>query len=124
MNKILLIIHREYTTRVRKRAFIIMTLLVPTLFGGMFATIAYLAKNNNEKVHTINVVDQTNRFKGKFRDSKVLKFQYAQKSIDIVKASLGDDDLALLIPASKKDSITLFSKKKNTLGLSDDIQQK
>lgn len=123
MNKILLIIHREYITRVRKRAFIVMTLFVPTLLTGMYATISYLAKNNSETVHTINVVDQTNRFKGKFTDSKVLKFKYQQKPIDSVKASLGDDDLALLIPASKKDSTTLFSKKKNTLGLSDDIQQ-
>jgi len=124
MNKILLIIQREYITRVRKRAFIVMTLLVPTLIGGMYATIAYLAKNNNEKVHTINVVDQTNRFKGQFRDSKVLKFQYPQKSIDEVKKSLTDDDLALYISTGKKDSVTLFSKKKNTLNVSDDIQQK
>lgn len=124
MNKILLIIQREYITRVRKRAFIVMTLLVPTLIGGMYATIAYLAKNNNEKVHTIEVVDQTNRFKGQFRDSKVLKFQYPQKSIDEVKKSLTDDDLALYIPTSKKDSVTLYSKKKNTLNVSDDIQQR
>lgn len=101
-----------------------MTLLVPTLIGGMYATIAYLAKNNNEKVHTIEVVDQTNRFKGQFRDSKVLKFQYPQKSIDEVKKSLTDDDLALYISTGKKDSVTLFSKKKNTLNVSDDIQQK
>src|ERR1700744_3482233 len=124
MDKILLIIQREYLTRVRKKAFIIMTLLVPTLFGGMFATVAYLAKNNDEKVHTIKVVDQTSRFKNKFRDNKVLKFQYPEKPIDSVKASLSDDDLALLIPSNKKDSVTLFSKKKNNLGLSDDIQQK
>ena len=124
MNKILLIIQREYLTRVRKKAFIVMTLLVPSLFGGMFATIAYLAKNNNEKIYVINVVDQTNHFKGKFQDTKVLKFQYSEKPISVVKASLNDDDLALLIPSNTKDSVTLFSKKKNTLGVSDDIQQK
>ncbi len=34
MNKILLIIQREYVTRVRKKSFIIMTLVVPALFAG------------------------------------------------------------------------------------------
>lgn len=124
MNKVLLIIQREYVTRVRKRAFIIMTLLVPSLIAGMFGTIAYLAKNNNEKIHTVNVIDQSGgRFKGKFKDTKVLKFKYPDKQLSQVKASLPDDDLALSIPASKKDSVILFSKKKNTLGVSDDIQQ-
>ena len=40
MNKILLIIQREYVTRVRKKSFIVMTLLVPALFAAMFAVIA------------------------------------------------------------------------------------
>ena len=36
MHKILLIIKREYLSRVRKRSFIVMTILGPLLFAGIF----------------------------------------------------------------------------------------
>ena len=40
MSKIGLIIKREYTTRIRKKSFIIMTILGPLLFAGLlFGTI-------------------------------------------------------------------------------------
>ncbi|HWD89366.1 MAG TPA: ABC transporter permease [Mucilaginibacter sp.] len=123
MNKVLLIIQREYVTRVRKRAFIIMTLFVPALLAGMYATITYLARNKEQIVHTVNVIDDSHQFAGKFVSSKFLKFQYPNKSLDAVKAGLSDDDMALKIPAGKKDSAVLYAKKKNTLALSDDIQQ-
>lgn len=122
MNKVFLIIQREYVTRVRKKAFIVMTLFVPALLAGMFATITYLAKNKEQTVHTVNVIDDSHQFAGKFVSSKFLKFQYPAKPLDSVKASLNDDDMALKIPAGKRDSAVLFAKKKNTLALSDDIQ--
>ncbi|HEX3386117.1 MAG TPA: ABC transporter permease [Mucilaginibacter sp.] len=123
MNKVLLIIQREYVTRVRKRAFIVMTLFVPALLAGMYATITYLARNKEQTVHTVNVIDDSHQFAGKFVSSKFLKFQYPNKSLDAVKAGLSDDDMALKIPAGKKDSAVLYAKKKNTLALSDNIQQ-
>jgi ABC-2 type transport system permease protein len=122
MNKVFLIIQREYVTRVRKKAFIVMTLFVPALLAGMFATITYLAKNKEQTVHTVQVIDDSHQFAGKFVSSKFLKFQYPAKPLDSVKASLNDDDMALKIPAGKRDSAVLFAKKKNTLALSDDIQ--
>ncbi|MBS1529527.1 MAG: ABC transporter permease [Bacteroidetes bacterium] len=123
MNKILLIIQREYVTRVRKRSFIIMTMLVPALIAGMFGTIAYLANNKDKTVHIVNVYDKSNAFKDKFTSTKTLKFQYPAESLDAVKAALADEDMVLVIPKNKKDSAELFSKKKNTLALSDDIRQ-
>jgi ABC-2 type transport system permease protein len=123
MNKVLLIIQREYITRVRKRSFIIMTLLVPVLIASLFAIIAYLAKNKDQVVHTVSVVDNSNKFRGKFIDTKSLKFQYPNKPINSVKASLNDNDLALAIDVNKKDGAELFAKKKNILSLSDEVQQ-
>ncbi|MFB9841593.1 ABC transporter permease [Mucilaginibacter ginsenosidivorans] len=123
MNKIFLIIQREYTTRVRKRAFIVMTLLVPSLFGGMFATISYLANNKNQTIHIVNVIDNSHQFQDKFTSTKTLKFQNTNKPLDSVKASLNDDDIVLMIPEGKNDTAELFARKKNTLALSDEIQQ-
>ena len=42
MNKILLIIKREYLTRVRKKTFIISTILFPLLYLGLIFGTSYL----------------------------------------------------------------------------------
>jgi ABC-2 type transport system permease protein len=49
MNKIGLIISREYTTRVRKKTFILMSFLGPLLIVGFILLTAYLSKANKEK---------------------------------------------------------------------------
>lgn len=56
MNKIGLIISREYTTRVRKKTFILMSFLGPLLIVGFILLTAYLSKGNKEK-YEILVVD-------------------------------------------------------------------
>ncbi len=62
MNKVLLIIQREYFTRIRKKSFVIMTLLVPALFALMYAIIAYVAddKNDAKRPHMGHVIDRAN----------------------------------------------------------------
>lgn len=124
MNKILLIIQREYITRVRKRSFIIMTLLVPTLFASLYAVIAYVAKDKDQTFHMVNVIDNTGDFINKFQDGKYIKFRYSNRPLDVEKKDLkNDNDLVLNISNNKKDSVELFARKKTTLTLSDDIQR-
>lgn len=124
MNKILLIIQREYITRVRKKAFVIMTLLVPALFAAMYAVIALVAGNKDETIHVVNVIDTNQVFKGKLQDQKFIKFQYPAQSLQAAKTSLkSDNDLVLYIPAKASDTVKLFSKKKTTLSLADNIQR-
>jgi ABC-2 type transport system permease protein len=126
MEKVLLIIQREYLTRVKKRAFIVMTLLVPGLIAAMFAIISYMAKQQEQTVHKIYVLDENGAFKGKFKDSKSKKYVTTSLSLAIAKDTVQkhEDDLLLFIPApsDKKDSVTVYAKKKNTLSLADDIQ--
>lgn len=44
MNKILLIIQREYLSRVKKKSFLLTTFLVPLFFIGMYVGIFFLTK--------------------------------------------------------------------------------
>ena len=123
MNKILLIIQREYVTRVRKKSFIIMTLLVPALFAAMFAVIAYVATNKDQTMHVVSVIDNNGSFKERFHDDKYIKYTYPDKALAAVKADLkSDDDLVLNIPANIKDTAVVYAKKKTTLALADNIQ--
>jgi ABC-2 type transport system permease protein len=125
MNKIFLIIQREYITRVRKKAFIVMTLLVPALFAGMFAVIALVANEKDQTMHVVYVVDNNGSFKNKFKDEAFVTFIYPGGSVDAAKKNLkSDDDLVLNIPANTKDTVQLFAKKKTTLSLADNLQEK
>ena len=103
MNKVSLIIKREYVTRVRKKSFIIMTILGPLLFAGIFASVFLLNKVDSEK-HTIVVVDKSNLFKGKFKNDSRLTFLYQDENVDSLRARSADRGYfgVLFIPASEK----------------------
>src|SRR6185295_1224120 len=85
MSKIPLIIKREYVTRVRKKSFIIMTILGPLLIGGIFASVFLLNKADTEK-HTIIVVDDSHLFAGKFKDNERLTFLYMNDRLDSLRS--------------------------------------
>jgi ABC-2 type transport system permease protein len=53
MNKTLLIIQREYMSKVKKKSFLIMTILGPIIFGGLIVGIALLAANDTTHQHVL-----------------------------------------------------------------------
>lgn len=116
MGNIWLVLQREYFTRVRKKSFIIMTLLGPLLFAAVWVVPIVLALKSSS-VKKIVVVDESRRFIDKFKDSKDLKFNYPENlSADAAKALLnsdGSDIYAVLhipdINIDKPDGIKLFA---------------
>ena len=48
MNHLPLIIKREYLTKVKNKAFLIMTILSPLIFIALIAVVAYLSQLNND----------------------------------------------------------------------------
>lgn len=62
MNKIVLIIKREFLTRVRKRTFIIGTILFPLLYLGLIFGTGYIADKTREDLK-IAMIDQSGLFK-------------------------------------------------------------
>ncbi len=59
MNHLPLIIKREYLTKVRNKAFIIMTFVSPLVMVALVALVAYLSQLNNDTERTISVLDET-----------------------------------------------------------------
>ncbi len=76
MSKISLIIEREYLSRVRKKSFIIMSILGPILFAAMMVVPAWLASMEDDEVKTIAVIDHTNLYAGQIEDTELLKFEF------------------------------------------------
>lgn len=79
MNKALLILKREYLTRVRKKSFIIMTLLVPFIFAAMTILPAWLAMQDDHEERTIAVYDATGIFLGRLESTEFTKFHFIPK---------------------------------------------
>ncbi|MBL7923913.1 MAG: ABC transporter permease [Bacteroidia bacterium] len=58
MNKISLILQREYLTRVKKKSFIVMTILGPVLMAAIAVAPILIAKYSGDEVKSILVIDQ------------------------------------------------------------------
>ncbi len=71
MNKILLIIKREYTTRIRNKTFILSTLLTPVFFIGIMGASIYFSSNNSEELR-IAVYDESGLFAQHLKTIRIL----------------------------------------------------
>ena len=74
MNHLPLIIKREYITKVRNKAFIIMTFLSPLIMIGLFSLVAYLSQLNNTKQKNISVLDESGQIESIFTDKEIVKY--------------------------------------------------
>ena len=83
MNKILLIIEREFMTRVKKKSFIVMTLLTPILFAALMVGPSLLASMENTDLTKIAVIDDSKQFEGKIPGTDYIKLEFlSNQSID------------------------------------------
>jgi ABC-2 type transport system permease protein len=107
MNKIWLIIQREYLTRVRKKSFIIMTILGPLLMAGVMILPVYLAQKSDRVYHLL-VVDETGLFVDKINENRSLQFTFTPLDINTARkeAQKGRLDGVLYI---MQESITKVS---------------
>lgn len=123
MGKISLILQREYTTRVRKKSFIVMTLLGPVLFAAMFVLPIWFMNMEDTEVKTIAVVDSTGFLYKTIPDTKNLKFQYAGgDNLQTLKSSF--DELGfyaiLYIPSIvtySPESVQMYSNKQPSMSV-------
>jgi len=75
MNNIFLITKREFLTQVKKKSFIILTILAPVLLVAFGAVIGLMFKAN-ESHSVIEVVDKSGLFKNQLKSSEQLKYVF------------------------------------------------
>lgn len=119
MNKISLIIQREYLSRVKKKSFLVLTFLVPVLFISMIALIVYIKTSQNEfaDLKKVVVIDESGRFINKMKNSSNMSFAYINQPLEIAKKSFIKDgyDYLLYIPVSLTGVQLLGEKKAGPL---------
>ncbi len=126
MNKINLIIQREYTTRVKKKSFIIMTILTPMLMAGLIFGSGYLATKEDNQTKVIAVIDKTNITEGAISQTDYIKFKYLTGTeIEAAKKDfLKSGYYAILyIPENVLISniVQLYSNQQTTVGVNEHI---
>ncbi len=104
MNKIGLIIKREYVTRVRKRSFLILTFLAPIFMAAIYIIPIMLALHSSNEHLRVAVVDESHWFEERFHDTKEHTFVLMpSQPIDSVKELVksGVFDMALYVPPTQ-----------------------
>ncbi len=104
MNKIGLIIKREYLTRVRKRSFLILTFLGPILMAAIYIIPIMLALNSSTDHLRVAVVDESRWFESSFTNNENHTFVPMHgQPIDSVKELVksGVFDMALYVPPTQ-----------------------
>ena len=110
MNKILLIIKREYLSRVRKKSFIIMTILGPVLMAGLILAPILLMDSSDEEKKEIWVCDENNLFESQFKDVDGTDYKFFKNDLFQVKDRfIKSDGYALVyIPKFENQNIDLL----------------
>lgn len=80
MNKTLIIIGREFSTRVRKKSFLILTLIVPILLAGFYAFLMWMLLKDDTQERKIAVVNQS-ALEEPFQQINNTTFEYTDSHI-------------------------------------------
>jgi len=117
MNKIFIIIQREYLTRVKKKSFIIMTILGPVLMAALFIVAIWMSVAIEEK-QKILIVDEVQLFHD-LPSSTNVQFEYSTQHIDTIKKQFHNTDFTgiLYLPFNVLNSNTVMLFFKNQPGV-------
>ncbi len=123
MNKIVLITKREYLTRVRKKSFIIMTILGPLLMGALIIVPTLLALNSGKiDRKLIAVVDNSGMFENVIKETPNIKINFIKnRDIEKIREDTKNEVYyaLLIIPENPEtEEITIFSYKQVNIEIS------
>lgn len=111
------VIGREYSTRVKKKSFIVTTFLVPVLFAGIFVAVFLIMRNTEERARKVAVVDQSGIVMPYLESNdRTVYVDFSGNDPDSLKnqlESFGMDVMALISPldtAARTVSVQTYSK--------------
>lgn len=127
MNKVFLIIQREFLNRVQKKSFLIATIIIPMIFPAIMAVLGYLAiqQKKNAQKEVIYYIDETGFFTA---DTTEFKFKSFSGSLEDGKQALekGESYGLLFIPKfdlGDPKGIALYTKAKATPSVIGDLER-
>jgi ABC-2 type transport system permease protein len=125
MNKIGLIIRREYFTRIRNKTFLLSTFLLPVMIVLLIAGTVYLGIKGKTN-HRVAVSDENGYFRDYLKSDSSLFFDFSP-AIDTLNYAEKNCSAVLIIPVLKEGEKTIYRLKyKKQLGLAniDDLEKR
>lgn len=127
MGKIGLIIEREYLSRVKKKSFVILTLLGPLLIAGIISLVLWLGLEDNQ-IQNILVVDQKKPVFANLESDARVQFTYGDMNLEDAKKSFFESgfDGILFIPSNieRSNLAQLYFKKQPSVVAQRNIENK
>ena len=112
MNKIILIIKREYLSRVRKKSFIVMTILGPVLMASLMLT-PLLMDSSDSELRTIWLCDESGLFEAEFNNTEAIRTKVFTESVEQVKLLFNQSDAFTLVHIPDTSSISISDLENN-----------
>ena len=125
MNKIFLIIQREYLSRVMNKRFLLTTILMPILMVGFFAGVTFLSISSKDE-HKIAVIDNNGYFKGNLQNTKGIHFEFPENvdTTNYLKNGFTDIIIIPKFEGTTKTNYIIRSKKRISIGAEDRISDR
>ncbi len=103
MNKLSLIIKREYLTRVTRRSFILATILTPLAFAIFFVVVGIIFSYQSDDKKRIAIIDEGNMLNKTIADEGNLYFKFEDRSLQSLRSDFEQTDYngILVIPPLK-----------------------
>lgn len=127
MRNLNLIIKREYLSRVRKKSFVVLTILMPLLFIALIFMPMLLSRIKDSEIKHIVVIDPTGKYAPYLKSTPIYSFEAMNISLNDIQQNLGQnifgalqitDDLSL-----NPSAINFFSDKHMPIGLQEYVRE-
>ncbi len=127
MNKVLLIIQREFLNRVQKKSFLLTTILVPLIFPAIMGVMIYIVieQSKSTEIEVVEVLDESQRFT--LKETRYFRFVPAEGPLDSAKAKYDSHAFGLVYvpPFDIKDpkGFTFYSRENATMEQMEDLNK-
>ena len=125
-NKTLLIISREYLTRIQKKSFIIVTILMPILLVALIVLpVLLVSLSEKRQFSRILVVDESEIFINNFEDNDHYEFSYRSGDIEQIKQEAFDQDFDVVLQilgSTQGVKSNIYYKKNLPTGLQSEVE--
>ena len=127
MNKVFLIIRHEYLKRVKKKSFIIMTLLTPILMASIYIIPIFLAMQKDD-LKKVEYIDESGLIGQKFVTNEELEFIESKKEISKAKADFPNSGMNALVYIPKTiitdpKGLQIYAEKNVNLSLKSSVEK-
>lgn len=127
MNKIGLIIKREYLRRVSKKSFLLLTFLTPFLFAALVFVPLWLSTIKGDDTKQIAIVDSTGKYASLFQNTEEYAFIVTDSNMEEYRKNPDKEIFAFLNISDdllqNPSAATLYSEKQIPLGLKSEIDK-